>query len=169
MRAAMSEDWHCRHSDCVYRTIHNTAHRCDYFFITGKLRTAGLDPEAAKPCSCTAYTPSKKRRAAVVVKPPKRNDADTWRQKAVDLAKQGLTIAQIATTLGRHPSTIAGALRAAGVQARHPDMTRYDWSRAYELWEDGASLRGIADDLGCSISAVKKWVNNHLKPKEGLQ
>ena len=54
----------CQHRDCIYRTTEEKGrkpvHGCNYFFVTGKLRTTQLPEEQRDPSVCPFYKHGRK-------------------------------------------------------------------------------------------------------------
>lgn len=83
----------CRHPDCLYRVHgeYSKMWQCNYFFMTGQCRTAGLSPEEAKPCNCREYVPEKEK---------------GWEKRALELYDDGATDEQIAEAIGKTFNTV---------------------------------------------------------------
>lgn len=155
----------CRHPDCIYRTTGEDAkwHNCDYLFKTGCSRTAGLSPEAAKPCNCKQYVPDPSKRPVKV----KRESTDPqWHTEALRLNDMGLTNKEIAQRVRRNVDNVSKFLRKSGRKAnRTGTLNGWDWDRAREMWAARANDPEIAEEIGCSVSTVRRWrERNNLLP-----
>jgi len=78
------------------------------------------------------------------------------REKAIELAKKGLTYRQVSEKLGCNPRTVGYWCRKAGVKkiARYPKETI---EKAVELVKKGLSYSQTAKKLGMSQTAIIRW------------
>ena len=79
-----------------------------------------------------------------------------------DRLAKGMSLESIGREVGRHPSTVSYWLRKHGLRAagreRHSPNGGVDPDRVAKLVEEGASIRGIAKELGVGYSTVRYWL-----------
>ncbi len=160
-RYPMTEETHCVHPECIYRAAgHGTAGACDYLTVTGKSRIKGLPPKLQLPCNCPYYIPDGTERER---EPEKEK---SWQEKAAALHRAGATDREIAAALDLKKDTVRVWRYRHGLPVnrdRMGDGEHFDWTKARELYDEGACDTEIMELLGCSRSTVYKW-----RDREGL-
>ena len=152
----MTDKDRCRHPDCIYRASKDVQGKydfhCNYLFMTGRCRTAGLPERLKLPGNCPRYVPDGTSPAEISTR--------DWRDEARRFYDAGATDHEIAEALGISYERVNRWRRAEGLPL-HPDTKGYkpqfDWQRAEALYHDGANDCEIARKLGCSVSAVWRW------------
>jgi 5-methylcytosine-specific restriction endonuclease McrA len=74
----------------------------------------------------------------------------------------GLSLDQIGALTGRHPSTVSYHLKRHGLKPvghdHHSPNGKVEPDKLRELVEAGASIHGVAEELGVSYTTVRHWV-----------
>lgn len=154
-------DWktqHCIHPECIYRASPSESslkHNCDYAGITGECRTVGVSEEDKLPCNCKKYVPGGEPARTVIRR-------GLWRDEAWGVYRSGATDQEIAEAMGvsrnavrkwRYDNNLPCHQGKAG-----PPAGDYDWEKAMEAFEAGATDREIAAVIGVkSVTPVRHW------------
>lgn len=79
-----------------------------------------------------------------------------------DCLGRGMSLEAIGDLVGKHPSTVGYWLKKHGLRAvgkaRHAPKGGIDQARLRALVEEGASIRGIAEELGAGYSTIRHWI-----------
>ena len=164
--------WNCRHKDCKYKARPGSANGCDYTFITGKDRRAGLPKEKHAPYYCDKYEPGervRRPREGIVIEPRKANTYSEPREpkqvkyaSALEILKkahaEGLSDPAIAELLGWPLSRAKYWRKKQGLESNVPKCnTKYDQKLIEKLYKAGKNDGEIAKAVGCSRNNIKNW------------
>jgi transposase len=79
-----------------------------------------------------------------------------------DCLAKGMSLEAIGERAGKHPSTVSHWLKKYGLEARgsarHSPKGNVDVERLRALVEQGASIRGIGEELRVGYSTVRYWL-----------
>ena len=171
--------WNCRHKDCKYKARPGSANGCDYTFITGKDRRAGLPKEKHAPYYCDKYEPGariKKPREGIVIERRKANTYSEPREPlavryapALEILKQahseGLSDGQIAERLDWPRGRAVYWRKKLGLESNIPKCnTKYDLALCEKMYKEGRKDVDIAEALGCTSHNIRNWRNRRGLP-----
>lgn len=118
-----------------------------------ELLKAGLKrAEVAETLGISPGTVREYKRAAGLTRPGMR--CDGGREAAVELARQGLAVSEIAARLGRRPCTVWKALDEAGVKV--VSVSEANRAKVAELAAKGLTDTGIAEATGLCTGTIIK-------------
>lgn len=174
MAEPKGEKRRCQHPNCKYRTKSRYADAawCDYTYITGKNRLAGLPKEKWAPCYCDKYEPGEKvrrSREGIVIAPRKANTYSEPREPKAEKYASALEILQQAHREGLSDAKIAERLdwpkprvvywrKKLGLLSNIPQCgTKYDQKLIEKLYKAGKNDGEIARAVGCSRNNIKNW------------
>ena len=179
--AGTKNKWHCIHKDCKYKTRPGSPNGCDYTYMTGKDRRAGLPKEKHAPYYCDKYEPGgRKRRKAADIKLLQPTvytyQMPVSRSREYEI-QDGLEMLRQYHAAGMSDTEIAAALNWTAGKVKYwrhdklklPNNTgnpkgapvRLDWDLGYKLYKEGKTNREIADSLGASIKTVQGHMKKH--------
>lgn len=161
------EGYQCRREDCIYKGKGSPDHDnhytgCDYFFLTGKLRSSQPGGEYA--ASCKLYLTKAPEQPK-----PKINRAPNlppWEDLARSMHAAGRTDAAIAEAVGVSAYHIKRWRLKRGLPSNRPvgGSSKYHLPGAFELYKAGKSDGEIAAAMKCSKATVARWRREHDLP-----
>jgi len=134
---------------------------CDYSFCYGSGYGCAYytDRHGHRPCKAGTGCTVRKGEPEPEVKCLK--SSHKWdKEKALELCRQGKTVAEIAHEVGVREGTIYDYLHICGMKARSPNQHRgpkWDTEKAMELYRQGKTASEIAQVVGANHETVRRW------------
>ena len=162
----------CQHPDCKWRAPATAPNGCDYTYITGKNRLAGLPREKWAPCYCDKYEPgarARRPREDIVIEKSRANTFQGKISKVEEknasgvemlkkLHKEGLSDPEIARQLDWTKARVVYWREKLGLLSNiKRSETRYDLELCAKLYEEGKKDREIAEAIGSPPATVRQW------------
>ena len=88
-------------------------------------------------------------------------------QRAIELRKRQLSYADIAADLGRTKDETAERCEMLGLKRASGTLTERELAHIHKRHEEGADFKVIAEELGRSVSAVRRRINMEKQSLDG--